>query len=758
MCPNSQERKTCFLPSALVRDIRRSVLMKLSLQETPVPGPFNAEAGDKFIMRRYRLYSWLSCWEIYPILLIATLLRFYMINRTEFDGDQATIFSMARDAVSHGVLVATSNVASIGIVNPPAIIYILMLPAAFSANPLWGAVMTAFFATLSVLLTYVFVHRYYGRVAATIATLLYATAALPVFYSRFIWQQNLLLFFVPLYIFFLFHGAVARQRGWFALAFLLLGLLVQLHGSGLLLVVPLLVALAVAPSTVRWHDIVLGLLLVGLIYAPYMLWEASVHFYDISVLFNTTGRPSIFDAQALVLYQFLLSPYNILSISARSWLFPFIPLFTIIWWVTTGLVVISALLALGLAFGLRAAPGRVSESGSMVLKKVRLWWSDFSASPYRCGLSILLSWQIVPLLSLLRHSIKLYPHYFIMFMPGPFILVGLFIAKAIAWLRRRGRWAVIGRGILWSGITVIVTAQTIGAAVSVVDLTSGNFVDSNRTLAGLYYNDLNSLQQALSETDQIAQKHHLNHVYIDADEATIDAFRYLSAQMHTPTTIFSDACPLLPSLAHGPVVLLVGPHSDLTETLLPRFVTASLVATPARLGGPPFHIYLLSSVRQPLTVQDTLASNLQLVGTQSFTFHYAPFVLTRWHFLHSQSSADETLYSYNMMPMPSIAGVPSLYDRGNSSNKIYHPVKQIKTVKCALTSVQAGDQLLVSFRLPSGYQMPLNLKIQASTIKRDDIPFGLPSFTLAFETFRPLHTTQQTLLSSTGRNFVSISS
>ena len=53
---------------------------------------------------------------------------------------------------------------------------------------------------------------------------------------------------------------------------------------------------------------------------------------------------------------------------------------------------------------------------------------------------------------------------------------------------------------------------------------------------------------------------------------------------------------LIANLAHGPVVLLVGAHSDLTETLLPRFMTASLVATPARLGGPPFRIYVLSSV------------------------------------------------------------------------------------------------------------------------------------------------------------------
>jgi len=189
--------------------------MKLGLQGMPVADSCDTKTGDKFMMPGHWLRSWLSCWEICPILLIASALRFYMINVTEFDGDQATIFSMAYDAVSHGYLVATSNVASIGIVNPPAIIYILMLPAAFSANPVWGAVLTALLATLSVLLTYIFVRRYYGRLAATIASLLYATAALPVFYSRFIWQQNLLLFFAPLYILLLFRGAVARRQGWF---------------------------------------------------------------------------------------------------------------------------------------------------------------------------------------------------------------------------------------------------------------------------------------------------------------------------------------------------------------------------------------------------------------------------------------------------------------------------------------------------------------------------------------------------------------
>src|SRR5690242_8328869 len=94
---------------------------------------------------------WWKCWELYPILLLAAFFRFYLIQTTEFDDDQANIFRMAHDAVSHGHLVATSNIASVKIYNPPGIIYLLMLPAAFSPNPLGGALLIALFSTLGVL-------------------------------------------------------------------------------------------------------------------------------------------------------------------------------------------------------------------------------------------------------------------------------------------------------------------------------------------------------------------------------------------------------------------------------------------------------------------------------------------------------------------------------------------------------------------------------------------------------------------------------
>src|SRR6266516_4100464 len=179
-----------------------------------------------------KICSWLSTWEIYPIVLLAAFLRFYQINTTEFDEDQAMVFRMAHDAIYHELIPATSNIASIRIVNPPAVIYLFMLPAAFSANPIWGVLFVGVFNVIAVLLTYIFVRRYYGRLAAIIASLLYATALNTLFYI--------------LFIFALFWGVVDRRKGWLFPALLLLGILVQLHETTIILAVLLLVALLLA--------------------------------------------------------------------------------------------------------------------------------------------------------------------------------------------------------------------------------------------------------------------------------------------------------------------------------------------------------------------------------------------------------------------------------------------------------------------------------------------------------------------------------
>src|SRR5579872_130940 len=183
--------------------------MSLTLSETQS----TSATRNQTIRTRMRL--WLGTWELVPILLVAGILRLGGLNTTAFAGDQSALYTLAYDAVHYGLIPTTSNSASIFTMHPPLAIYFLMLPVFFSANPLWAAVMTALFNVIAVLLAYIFTRRYYGRLAATIAALLFATAQTSIVFSRFIWQPSLIAPFVVLFFFALFWGAEERRKGWF---------------------------------------------------------------------------------------------------------------------------------------------------------------------------------------------------------------------------------------------------------------------------------------------------------------------------------------------------------------------------------------------------------------------------------------------------------------------------------------------------------------------------------------------------------------
>ena len=412
------------------------------------------------------LFSWLFTWDIYPILLVAGFLRLYQLNVSEFDSDQAAIYSMAREAVRYGLLPIVSNRASIGIENPPAVLYLLMLPASLSADPLWAVVMVGLFNTVAVLLTYFFTRRYYGRLAGMIAALLYAAAAKPLNYSRFIWQQNMLAPVILLFLFALFWGVVERRKGWLFPALFLLGIAYQLHETSTLLIIPLLVAIVLAPGTLRWRDLAFALVSLLIIFSTYMLWEYSSHFADVSIVLNVAKLPAHIDNTAYTYYRYFISPYgfnsdNQLPANPAALLRLFAPLLYVLRYLllllALGGLATAALLALWprrkatSPIGdeqIRVVPppfhflagnaGILGAAARNAISMLRNWWTDFRAAPYRCGLMLLFAWQVVPVLILSRHAVVLFPYYLLILMPGPFMLMGIFIAQAVKWTQLPG--------------------------------------------------------------------------------------------------------------------------------------------------------------------------------------------------------------------------------------------------------------------------------------------------------------------------------
>lgn len=741
-------------------------LMDKISTETVLPDESMAALPDKLpsVTRLVTLRAWLCCWEIYLIVFVAAFLRLYQFNTTEFDPDEVAFFKMARYAVTHGLIPATANRASVGYFIPPATIDILMLPAAFTNDPLWGAITTAILMTVSVLLTYCFVRSYYGRVAGTIATLLYATLFRAVFYSRFIWNVNFLPLFVVLFLMALFRGVVTRRKGWLFPALFLLGILLQLHTSGAMLIIPFVVAIVLTPSTLRWRDFLLGLLSLLIIYFPYLLWEIATNFSDVHLMIQTFLHPQnkpILDDLAWVFYQDLLNPYDLLSQqNPLHWhnVLPYLGETSLLWqlapylaWISQMLiylVVISVVTLLLLAVwpwnpsgttpesnmtnqdsqAETHASRNVSPSGRMAYflrpwRSLRGYWLLLLASPYRCGLMVLLSWQIVPMLLLLRHSLLLYLHYFIFLLPGPCILVGIFLAKmagAINWLLNDGHKSggrdqsgpyitgnelplgrnpmlcVLGSYGIYALATLIVVAQFIGSLVGILDIDRGNYSDGyghyysigDGSMATYGYNDLRTLRNALTEADQLAQQHHLNRVYVSAAgfAHTEAQFRFLSTQMHTPVTVFNSNCITLPNPTEGPAVMLMEPYNDFTPAIVKQFATATLVDKPRRPGGAPFWLYIVTPKPVQAIPQAQLSVNngqdLQLdTSAKLFSFNGTPWIITHWTLLRSVPPGDDITYTYSITMT-------------HFFNRLHYASM---TNPCTFTAVRAGDQLLIPF-------------------------------------------------------------
>jgi 4-amino-4-deoxy-L-arabinose transferase-like glycosyltransferase len=718
--------------------------------ETSAQTPLKTDAYP-----RISLGELLRSWEFYLVIIASVFLRLYQLNTSEFDNDEAALFQMAYNAVHHGYLVATSNMASLHFYDPPATVYLLMLPATFTADPLWGAIMTGALAAIAVVLTYLFVRRYYGRLAATIAALTYATAFRAIVYARFIWNQNFLPLFVILLFIVLFQGVVARKRGWLAPALLLLGFAIQFHASGIFLVIPLAVALVLAPGTVRKRDLVLGLGLLLLLYAPYLLWEFSTHLADIPVLFSSISHQTVNNGPVWSYYGVLLNPYSPLSAqSPLHWkIVPFLGeksylgnLSPYLGWISKGAVYLLVIcIALLFIVAVRSKRQETPETSHAPWLHVKRYWLELRASPYRCGLLILLSWQIVPLVILIRPSFTLYLHYLIVLMPGPFILLGVGLCKVMAWIQERDM-KMLTRNLFRYGIYalagILIVAQGIGSLAGILDLERGHYSDG-AVINGLYH-DLRSLRNAVNKADQLAQGHHMSRVYISTDWPTQASLRFLSTQMHTPATLFNDqGCVVLPGAGMGPAVMLVGPYNTFTDALLRQFTSATLISQPTRPGGAPFRLYIVN-IRPLATVVHTLLGNdLQLLNApaQHFTFQKKHWLISQWELMRSAQASYRRVYGY------------AITQQHGGSNQ------PVATNQCDLTAMRAGDRVLIPLKLDNAAPVQHEKATPTISVQMgafEIYPYYLKYGPLTFETYEDIITPTLPLKTANGQDQLAI--
>ncbi|MDP6792983.1 MAG: glycosyltransferase family 39 protein [Anaerolineales bacterium] len=166
---------------------------------------------------------------LFPILLLAVFLRIYEADTEFFGGDDAYISIKAIQIARYGETHLLGPPSSLGLVHSPLSVYLYAIPYLFSPDPRGAQVFTGLVNTVAVVLVYLISHRYFGRWAAILGSILYAVHPHMVFASRVINNAQL---GAPLVMLYVFTGLLGyyNKKAWARLAHLpLLSLAGQCH-------------------------------------------------------------------------------------------------------------------------------------------------------------------------------------------------------------------------------------------------------------------------------------------------------------------------------------------------------------------------------------------------------------------------------------------------------------------------------------------------------------------------------------------------
>ncbi len=553
----------------------------------------------------------LGRWELWLLLVVAAFLRLNQLGTTQFLDDQAELMTLARSAFTRAALPVTGIPSSIGFLNMPLSVYILMPFAAFSRNPLYPVAALALWNALGVALCYIFTNRYFGRLTAILATALFATAPAAVNYSRFLWQQNYIAPLAVLWALTLYAGCIRGSRRWFLPHVLILACMVQLHPTTLTLGVASLAGLLLAPRPPRRFDVALVVVAVCVLALPTLAWELASSVYDVGFLRGIGHHPAVVDGAAFTALTGILGGPDSGSIGQQSTYTSLTPLRLSI----TQIVV--WLFLLGLAY-LTAA---------LIVRTVRAWYLTVALSSRRQRIPaawrtlkgdarwradlLLWLWVCVPVVALVRHASPVYTHYLLMLYPAVFIVASLPLVVTVAGITRLAsrlrpslsQYAQVAVSLLAVvAVSALTLAQAVIANGYTAALASGSF-----TATDGYGYGASALVNASARITQLAASAGASQVYVDLPfaERYQSQLTYLLVGEHSDRQSDTADCLLLPPAGITSLHVSAAPSSRMADQLaqLPGATHAATISLP---GGPGLDAYRVTAPPSLLAGEDPI--------------------------------------------------------------------------------------------------------------------------------------------------------
>lgn len=224
------------------------------------------------------------------IFLLSSIFRLFNLHLIEFKSDEATTVYQTIQFFDRPYLIERGLISGTGIYNFPLFNYLMIPLSLWSYDPMVFSGAIALINSLLIVVFFLMVKKYYDQLTAIFASLLLAFSPWGVIFSRKVWAQDLIfLFLIP--FLWLLHEIILRKNTKVTFPmFVLLALLVQLHGSGLFLLAVTILILLILRVKLSLKSAAAGIL-IGLIPAISYLF------------FQINSLPPCPDCEAFLKYQ-----------------------------------------------------------------------------------------------------------------------------------------------------------------------------------------------------------------------------------------------------------------------------------------------------------------------------------------------------------------------------------------------------------------------------------------------------------------------
>jgi hypothetical protein len=419
-------------------------------------------------MRSPRL-SWESV-GVAAIVALAAWLRLRHLGLVTFHDDQAIALRIAHD-ILHGDRRTIGLTSSSGAANPPLYVYIVALLVAIHDSALFATASVAVLSVVAIPLAYVVVRPRFGGAVALITIALFATAPWAVYFSRILFQQDLLPVVTVSLLWTLFV-VLERDRTRVALLVpVFFVIAISLNLSAVSLTLPIGALMAYRARDVNWRAVIAGAGVGVVLLGSWLAHNAKHGFRDFSLIVNngrghggTAGTGTIEAIRR-----------TIDLVSTEGWSF-----------VTGAHHQSGAAWTLGRAAGIIVI---VLLAVGMVTSLARIIRDGRHPEIDTARRALLLIWLVGVCLAYITSSRSgVGPHYVIVTYPVSFLLAALGLETAASLVRRR------------SAVISLTAAAAVAAAFVAFTLSFQAFVrhhDGTEGAYGVIYDDVAALAKAV---------------------------------------------------------------------------------------------------------------------------------------------------------------------------------------------------------------------------------------------------------------------